>query len=114
MEEKILESYKVKSNFVEATVTIKRTRDFVPIYELKMPEIKRGTLSILEKIRATLVTEIPVKSTELIDASSLEKVKRKYLERGLELLKKELPIINEKVQLFLMGLLLNEMFGLGK
>ena len=114
MEEKILENYSVEANFVKGNVTIKRTKDFVPIYELKLPEVKKGTLSILEKIRTVLVTEIPVKTSELIDISALEKVKRKYIERGLQLLRKELPIVNEKIQKFLVGLLINEMFGLGK
>ena len=114
MEENILEKYSVEANFVKGNVTIKRTKDFVPIYELKLPEVKKGTLSLLEKIRTILVTEIPVKTSELIDISALEKVKRKYIERGIQLLRKELPMVNEKIQKFLIGLLINEMFGLGK
>ncbi|MEM5878890.1 MAG: ATPase, T2SS/T4P/T4SS family [Candidatus Aenigmatarchaeota archaeon] len=108
------ESYKVSSEGIEASVSIKKTSDFVLIYELKLPEIAAGTSVLLEKIRTMLLTEIPIKPTELMDVTSIENLKRKFFEKGMEIFKKEMPFVNESTQKYLIGILMQEMFGLGK
>jgi len=113
MGEKI-ESYKTISEGIEANVSIEKTSDFVLIYELKLPEIAAGTLVLLEKIRAMLLTEIPIKPTELMDIASIENLKKKFFEKGLEILKREMPFVDENTQKYLIGSLIQEMFGLGK
>ncbi|MEM7826404.1 MAG: ATPase, T2SS/T4P/T4SS family [Candidatus Aenigmatarchaeota archaeon] len=110
----IIESYKVNSEGIEANVSIKKTSDFVLSYELKFPEIGTGTSVLLDKIRAMLLIEIPIKPTELVDIASIENLKKKFFEKGLEILKKEMPYVDEKTQKYLVGSLMQEMFGLGK
>ncbi len=112
--EKVIQSYEVSSGYVKAKVVIKRTKDFVPIYELKLPTIEKGTRALLDKIRSVLLTEIPIKTAEMVDPTYFEKIKKKYFERGLELISNELPVASESLKKFLVGLLINEMFGLGK
>jgi flagellar protein FlaI len=111
---KEIESYKVVSEGIEASVSIKKTADFVLAYELKFPEIAIGTSVLLEKIRGILLAEIPLKPSELMDVASIENVKRKFFEKGLEILKKEMPFVSEGTQKYLIGSLMQEMFGLGK
>jgi len=111
---KEIESYKVKSEEIEANVSIKKTSDFVSSYEIRFPEIAIGTLALLEKIRTILLTEIPIKSTELNDFASLENLKKRFFQKGEEILKKEMPATEVKVTKYLIGMLMQEMFGLGR
>ena len=112
--EKILESYEISSEGIEAKVSIKRTNDFVFNYELKIPEIEKGTQALLDKIRSILLVEVPIKVSEIADFASFEQTKKKFLEKGLEVLNKQMPILDEKTKKYLIGYLMQEMFGLGK
>ncbi|MEM5853558.1 MAG: ATPase, T2SS/T4P/T4SS family [Candidatus Aenigmatarchaeota archaeon] len=112
--QKDVERYVINSEGIEASVVIKRTSDFVLHYELKFPEIAPGTHVLLEKIRTLLLTEIPIKPAELTDISAIENLKKKFFERGLEIFCKEMPYVDEKTQKYLIGSLMQEMFGLGK
>lgn len=112
--EKVLESYEVSSEGIEAKVSIKRTNDFVFNYELKIPEIEKGTQALLDKIRSILLVEVPIKVSEIADLASFEQTKKKFLEKGLEVLNKQMPFLDEKTKKYLIGYLMQEMFGLGK
>jgi flagellar protein FlaI len=114
MVDKQLDTYKVISENIEAIVTIKKTSDFVFLYELKFPQIAPGTSALLDKVRAVLLTEIPIKPTELMDFTSLENLKKRFFEKGIEILKKEIPSVDENTQKYLVGSLMQDMFGLGR
>jgi hypothetical protein len=115
MTETVLEKYVVTSDKVSGEVEIKRVpNELVPIYFLRLPKIEPGTLAILDKIRELLVTKIPIKSTELLDVSAIEDLKQKFLAFGLDAIKKELPTLPSSTQELLIGLLIQEMLGLGK
>jgi len=114
MVEKHLESYRVTSENIDARVEISKTSDFVLFYELKFPEIATGTSALLDKIRSILLVEIPIKPSELMDFASLESMKKRFFEKGMEILKKEMPSVEEKTQKYLVGSLIQEMFGLGR
>jgi flagellar protein FlaI len=114
MVSKPLESYKVESENIQASVAIKKTNDFVLFYELEVHEIAPGTTALLDKVRTILLTQIPIKSAELMDFSLLENMKKRFFEKGAQVLKNEMPTIDEKTQQYLIGSLMQEMFGLGK
>lgn len=114
MKDKPLESYKVVSENIEANVEIKKTSDFVNLYELKFPEIAPGTSAFLDRVRAVLLTEIPIKPNEMMGFASIENMKKRFFERGMEVIKKEMPFVDEKTQKYLVGSLMQEMFGLGR
>ena len=114
MPDNILDSYKVESDNITANVFIKKTREFVPLYELKVPDIAPGTYALLDKIRATLLVEIPIKPTELMDVNAIENMKKTFYGRGLKLLYTEVPTISKATAEILIGFLVQEMFGLGK
>jgi flagellar protein FlaI len=111
---KQLDVYKVTSENIDSKVEIKKTNDFVPIYDLKFPEVAAGTSALLDKVRTILLTEIPIKPAELTDFVSIEKLKKKFLEKGNVILKKEIPFIDESTQKYLIGILMQDMFGLGR
>ncbi len=114
MGKKVVETYTIEANKVSSKVEITEENDFVLHYNLRFPKIEKGTIILLNKIRSTLLTEIPIRTTELIEPTYLEKIKNEYLEKGLELLKKELPMASDSLLNFLIGSLINDMFGLGK
>jgi flagellar protein FlaI len=114
MEEKILEKYSVVADNVAGEVEIKRIPgELVPIYNLKLPEIGKGTEALINKIREKLIVEIPVKTTELLDITAIESLKKRFETKGLEMIKKELPKVKEETAKYLVGLLIHEMLGLG-
>jgi flagellar protein FlaI len=114
MEEKVLEKYSVVADNVAGEVEIKRIPgELVPIYNLKLPEIGKGTEALINKIREKLIVEIPVKTAELLDISAIESLKKRFETKGLEMIKKELPKVKEETAKYLVGLLIHEMLGLG-
>lgn len=115
MMEKIIEDYAVKADDVSAKVEIRQSSaEFVPTYNVVMPEIEKGTVALLDKIKDNLITQIPIKSTEILDFSMMEALKRKFYVTGLEMIKRELPNVNEKVLGHLISSIIHDMLGLGK
>jgi len=114
MEEKIIDKYSILAERVRADVVVKiSAKDFVPIYEVRMPKLERATGILLEEIRDKLITMMRIQVTELMDPSSFEEVKKKFYSKSLELLEKELPGISPEKKQVLAGILLHEMLGLG-
>ena len=115
MIEKILAKYTIAVDNVAGSIEItKKSDELVPVYELKLPTLEKGTLALLDKVREILVAHIPIKATELLDIVAAESVKEKIYANGLEIIKSKLPTIDEQIQKYLIGLLIHEMLGLGK
>jgi len=115
MGEKILDRYFVTSQKVKARVEIISTsKDFVPIYFIRMPRLERGTLALLDEIKEKLVSVMRIKVSELTDPRSFEELKKRFYSKCSELIGKELPGISEQKKEVLSGLLLHETLGLGK
>jgi flagellar protein FlaI len=111
----IIESYFAEASKVKAAVSVeRRPEEFVPVYILKVPEIKPGTAALMEQIGERLLVETPVKVSELVDPKSLEELKMKFFERSLNMLRRELEHTPDSILEFLAGSLVNEMLGLGK
>jgi archaeal flagellar protein FlaI len=106
--------YDLESENIQASVEISKTSDFVLSYELKFPNIALGTSTVLDKIRSMLLTEIPIKPNELTSIASIDSLKKKFYERGIDVLQKEVPYIDDTTQKFLIGSLMQDMFGLGR
>ena len=114
MEEKIIDKYSIIAEKVRADVVIKVTsKDFVPIYDVRMPKLEKATNILLEEIRDELITMMRIKVTELMDPSTFKETKDKFYSKSLELLEKQLPGISPEKKKVLAGILLHEMLGLG-
>ncbi len=115
MIEKIVENYSLTVDNVTGNIEIKKKSKELPLlYELKLPALEKGTLALLDKVRENLVAHVPIKTSELLDIAATEPIKDKFYAQGLEVIKSELPNIDEKVQNHLIGLIIHEMLGLGK
>lgn len=111
----VIEKYFVEAYKVKARVTIERDpAEFVPVYVLKMPDIEPGTLALMDRVGETLLTETPVKVTELVDPKALEALKTKFFEMSFNILKNELTHESESTWEFISGSIVNQMLGLGK
>jgi len=114
-EKKLMEKYFVESFKVKAEVEIEKSPDeFVPIYVLKVPDIEPGTLALMDQIREKILSEISIKTSELLNPRALEELKDKFFERAFDLLRRELPDSSEDILEFLAGSLVHDMLGLGK
>jgi len=110
-----IESYPVEANKVKVRISIERKPDeFVPLYILKMPEIKPATIALMEQVGEKLLIETPVKISELIDPKSIEDLKKKFFDISLNMLRRELERTEDTILEFLAGSLVNDMLGLGK
>lgn len=114
MEERVIDKYSILAEKVRADVVIKTTsKEFVPLYDVKMPKLKKATNILLEEIRDKLITMMRIKITELMDPSTFEETKSKFYSKSIELLGKELPKLSPEKKQILAGILLHEMLGLG-
>ncbi|MFH7882100.1 MAG: ATPase, T2SS/T4P/T4SS family [Candidatus Aenigmatarchaeota archaeon] len=114
-EAKELEKYFVEADRVKGEVSIQTTpKELVPLYILKLPEIEAGTLALLDQVREKLLSQIAIKTSELINPKALEELKIKFFDQAFEILRKELIGIPLEICEYLAGTLVHEMLGLGK
>lgn len=115
MTETILNKYIITSDNVRMNVKIvQSSEEFVPIYNLSVPKLERGTLILMDKIKDTVISEIPIKVTELLNPKTFEDLKRKFIAKSIELLDQQLPEMELQKKQFLSGILVHEMLGLGR
>ena len=115
MKEKVLETYKVKSVGTEIEVNIvEREKEFVRIYLLDFPEFGEGTEAVLENLKRSIITDSSIQAERMMDPNFVDSLKKKFQEKAEKILDKELPNISESSRGLLIGLLLEEMLGLGK
>jgi len=111
----LIAKYYVDAYKVRGQVTIERTtKEFVPIYVLKIPEVQPATLALMDQIREKILAEVAIKTAELLEPKAFEDLKIKFFERSYALLRRELTNETDEVWEFLAGMLVNEMLGLGK
>jgi len=113
METKISE-YEVTVDNVKARINILKTpQEFVPIYKLSFPRIGPATRAVLDEIRERMITELDIKPVEVLSPEEIEELKKKFLEKSLGLITKELPHLTKNNQKILAGILLHRSLGLG-
>ena len=111
----LIAKYYVDAYKVRGQVTIERTtREFVPVYVLKIPEVQPATLALMDQIREKILAEVAIKTAELLEPKAFEDLKIKFFEQSYALLRRELTNETDEVWEFLAGTLVNEMLGLGK
>ncbi|MBL7100749.1 MAG: CpaF family protein [Nanoarchaeota archaeon] len=111
--QKEIEEYKIKSEQIEVTVKIFSGKKAMLSYELTIPQLEPATKALLDEIRSVLVTEVQISTAEILDPKSVSKLKEKFSSKALTLIKKKLPKLAPDVRTYLVGILLQEMLGLG-
>jgi archaeal flagellar protein FlaI len=83
-------------------------------YNLNIPEISPATKILLDEIRNELIAITTISMKELTDPAAFSSIKQRFMRDSKKLLYARLPRIDKKVEMFLVGMLMQEMLGLGK
>lgn len=114
-ESRVIDKYNVIADRVNAEVTIEKTeKEFVPLYVLKIPDVKPGTIALMDNVREKILNEVAIRTAELLEPKAFEDLKVKFYERSYEMLRRELADERQEIWEFLAGMLVHEMLGLGR
>ena len=113
-EKEIVETYTVKSDYVDARIEILKEGENASGYKLVMPEISPVTKALLEEVRHDLITEVAISAIEMLDPKVFTCLKQKFNDRAIKVLDEKVPGIKEATKKFLIGRLMQEMLGLDK
>ncbi len=110
--ERILENYEIEVDGAKVKVEIKR--DLLGMsYNIYLPKISPATATLLDEIRNELISISTVSMQELTDPAAFNSIKERFISDARNILKGKLPNINQEVESFLVGILMQEMLGLG-
>ncbi|MCR4368405.1 MAG: type II/IV secretion system ATPase subunit [archaeon] len=115
MADKLLKEYEVESDGVGIGVkVVYRQGEFVKSYLVDIPEYGEGTKALLVNLKREIIMDSSLKAEKLLDPKFIEQLKLQFRQRGEKLISKELPQIDADTKNAIIGILLNEMLGLGK
>ncbi len=115
MPDKLLKEYEVESEGIKFPVKIVyRQGDYVRGYLLDIPEYGAGTKALLENLKRELITDSSIKAEKFLDPKFIELLKEQFRAKAETILKKELGHEDQFTKDSIIGILLNEMLGLGK
>jgi len=108
-----LESYKIFSDGLEASVTINKVEGDVPIYSLATQKPEPATIAYLETIKGELLKQVRLTTQEVLDIKLMEELKIKFRELALRLVTERIPRLSEAKAKELAGYMVHELLGLG-
>ncbi len=109
----VIEKYEIVIDKAKVDISIEKT-DVGKIYVVALPEIKMGTKALLDDIRKDLISVTTIGVGEIIDQKSVARIKRKFMIDSSTLIREKVPGIKQDTEDFLVGILMQEMLGLGK
>ncbi|MBS3081706.1 CpaF family protein [Candidatus Pacearchaeota archaeon] len=108
----VLEEYTIKLDGASGYIGIIKG-EINTIYRLSTPKRSIATDALLNDLREELITMTSINMQELIDPKSFIAIKNKFKEEASKLLLKKVPTIESETSSLLIGILLQEMLGLG-
>ncbi len=108
-----IESYELILDKAVVDITIEKTVRGLE-YNVFVPEIDKATKALLDEIRKELISVTAIAVGEIVDQKSVEKIKLKFMIDAGKLLRDKIPSIPKESEDFLIGMLMQEMLGLGK
>lgn len=113
-EVEMLDSYKIAIGGVIVDVHIYKTEEeAVPLYNISILNISPTTNIILGKIREEFVTKVNVSNIQFEEGENEEKIKDKFKDEILSLIKKYFPNIDTKTSDLLVNHVIQQFIGLG-
>lgn len=110
---KIIEKYNLEVDGAKVDIEIRKS-ELGTIYHLILPEIKVATISLLADIRNELISVTTISMKELTDPSSFKTIKERFLADAKKMIRERLPTIQQEVEDYLIGKLIQDMLGLGE
>ncbi|MBI2663724.1 type II/IV secretion system ATPase subunit [Candidatus Woesearchaeota archaeon] len=110
----VKEEYKFQSNKVIVHIRIySKKGDYVPTYEVNIPQISRNTEIVLEHIRQELINEISLGILDILNTSKNTGIEDKFREAIGILIKKYFPDADRNTVEILEAYLVQRSLGLG-
>src|SRR3989344_5281831 len=109
-----LETYTVEADNLKIQVKIAQYSGKLPFYELVVPSISPAMQALLDDIRHSLITDVHISASEILDPTAVTMLKNKFSIRSNEIIRAKFPHLDPPTRNFLVGMLLHEMMGLGK
>jgi flagellar protein FlaI len=111
--QKIIESYEIQADEYTVKVNIVGGDRVVKRYEIVVPGLKPATRALINEVRRSLITEVRVSASEILDVKGMGVLKGRFKKKAESLLKNILPSISDTTKKSLIGTLLHEMVGFG-
>lgn len=113
-EYKIIDKYEYKSRDIPITIVVlKKSGEFVPVYEVSISSISRTTEFILEKIRQELIKKVNLGMIDIIDTKKTTIVEEKFKDAINVLIDRYFPDVDAETKGFLNSYLISKSLGLG-
>jgi flagellar protein FlaI len=109
----IIESYEINVDKAIIKIDIKRAEEGI-FYVLNVPELELGTRALLEEVKKELIDITRFTSGEINDQKSVIEMKNRFIKESQRIISEKIPELKKEVEEFLIGLLMQEMLGLGK
>lgn len=110
-----LKEYNIESDGISLAVKILyKQGDFVRTYALGMPEFGQGTKALIENLKRMIILDPSIKAEKMLDPKAAEGLRVEFREKAKEILKRELPHLDEGTKGPLLMVLLADMLGIGK
>ncbi len=109
-----IEEYSITSDAFPITIRITGGTGISTVYNVVMPELAPATKALTENIKHSLVREVTVSTTEIVDPKAINQLKEKFGKRAVDIIKTKMPNIAQPVVDLIVNVLIQEMLGLGK
>ncbi|MBN2094801.1 MAG: type II/IV secretion system ATPase subunit [Candidatus Aenigmarchaeota archaeon] len=105
------EKYKLRFENIDLEVEIFTDRGFIPSYEVNFPKLDEGTGALYLELKNRMISELELTS---LGGENIEAVKKEFRQKAEKEIQKVLPKVEEGTKNYLIGLLIQEMLGLGR
>jgi len=109
----VREKYELTVDLAKVDVVIEKVPEGT-IYSIYMPKIDVGTQALLDEVRRELISITAIGVGEIIDQKSVKRIKNNFMRDASNFLRDKVPGIQRDTEDFLVGLLMQDMLGLGK
>src|SRR3989344_3272903 len=109
----VSEKYELTVDLAKVDVVIEKVPEGT-IYSIYMPKIDVGTQALLDEVRRELISITAIGVGEIIDQKSVKRIKNNFMRDASNFLRDKVPGIQRDTEDFLVGLLMQDMLGLGK
>jgi archaeal flagellar protein FlaI len=110
----VLTKYQVQTDEMKVDVTITGGENLTKRYLLDRPKLGLATKALLEEIKIDLISKVSISSSEILDVKEATNIKNKFKENAQLILKERLANLDENITNILIGILLQDMLGLGE
>jgi len=112
---KVIETYTIEADGLNMEVDIvDDEKAFVRVYHLSIPSFGAGTDALLRDLKNRLVVGTQISAEKALDANYVAQLKKEFAGKARTALDLELPSAKEEVKSVLIGILLQQMLGLGE